>query len=52
MAGLRASDSHSLVVPVQTAGLVDRNDLADLPRRTGRGSGQSISKDWWQRQLW
>jgi len=32
MAGLRASGGHALVVPVQTAGLADLNDPADLRR--------------------
>jgi len=32
MAGLRASGGGALVVPIQTAGLADRGDLADLRR--------------------
>jgi len=39
MTVLRASGSRSLVVPVQTAGLADRGDLAVLPRLHSPGLG-------------
>jgi hypothetical protein len=35
--GRRASGGHSLVVSVQTAGLADLNDLADLRRLYSTG---------------